>query len=140
MKKAKLGVVVPCYNEAAVIDETASRITDALSRYMEANLITRESKVIFIDDGSKDETWLKIAEWHAKSRYVNGVKLAGNYGHQSALMAGLLTCRDSFELHVTLDADLQDDVEALRLFVEQFIEGQRNSLRSEAEAGHGYLL
>jgi glycosyltransferase involved in cell wall biosynthesis len=123
MKKAKLGIVVPCYNEAAAIDETASRITETLSKYMEANLITRDSKVIFVDDGSIDETWLKVVRWHTKSRYVNGVKLARNFGHQGALMAGLMTCRDRFDCIITLDADLQDDVDVLKLFVQRYLEG-----------------
>jgi len=90
---------------------------------MKENLITKESKVIFIDDGSRDETWAKIVRWHVNSKYVNGVKLARNFGHQGALMAGLLTCRDSFDCIISMDADLQDDVDALRTFVQRYLEG-----------------
>jgi polyisoprenyl-phosphate glycosyltransferase len=102
-----LSVVIPSYNEQEVLPETAERITAQLQRMINARTIGEHSHVLFVDDGSSDRTWSTIEELHRRSRYILGLKLSHNRGHQNALLAGLLSAAG--DIVVSIDADLQDD-------------------------------
>lgn len=119
----RLGIVVPCYNEEAVLPEAVIRLGDVLNDLITDHLIAPNSFVLFVDDGSKDRTWGFIETYHAKHSYVYGLKLAHNVGHQNALLSGLLFAKRDADAIVSIDADLQDDVNAIRTFVEKFREG-----------------
>ncbi len=116
-------LVVPCYNEEAVLPETVKRLTEKLARMGEAGLAGEGSRILLVDDGSKDRTWALIQAFHGEDPRVEGVKLAHNRGHQNALLCGLMTALPRCDCAISLDADLQDDVEALDAFVEKFLEG-----------------
>ena len=123
MEDIKLYVVIPCYNEEAVIRETESRLSEKLSRMMDAGVISKESRMVFVDDGSKDATWRIIEEMFESRPYVIGVKSSRNRGHQNALLEGLLTVQDDCDVTVSMDADLQDDIEVLDAFIEKYKAG-----------------
>ncbi|MBB3108756.1 glycosyltransferase involved in cell wall biosynthesis [Paenibacillus phyllosphaerae] len=118
-----LGIVVPCYNEEAVLGETIAQLDAVLSALIAEELISGRSFMLFVDDGSKDRTWELIAEHRAFHPHVAGLKLAGNVGHQSALLAGLMEARVLADCVISIDADLQDDVRVIRDFVLKYIEG-----------------
>lgn len=118
-----LYIVVPCYNETEVLRETTRRLTDKMDRMRSAGLISDQSRIMFVDDGSKDGTWKLIEELHAANPIIEGVKLSRNRGHQNALLAGLMTARGKCDCVVSMDADLQDDIEVLDDFVKKFDEG-----------------
>ena len=115
--------VVPCYNEEAVLPETVKELTAQLNGMIDAGLATEQSRMLFVDDGSKDKTWALIEQFNKENPFVNGVKLAHNRGHQNALLAGLMTAKDECDCAISLDADLQDDVSVLPQFVQKFQEG-----------------
>lgn len=115
--------VVPCYNEEAVLPETVKELTAQLNGMIDAGLATEQSRMLFVDDGSKDKTWALIEQFHKENPFVNGVKLAHNRGHQNALLAGLMTAKEECDCAISLDADLQDDVNVLPQFVQKFQEG-----------------
>ncbi|MQS52471.1 glycosyltransferase family 2 protein [Companilactobacillus mishanensis] len=119
----KLGIVVPCYNEEEVLPETTKELTRILSGLVNDDKITNDSKIIFVDDGSKDKTWSMIDEFSQENNFVSGVKLSRNFGHQGALLAGVTSATKSSDAIVTIDADLQDDVNAIPKMVDKFIEG-----------------
>lgn len=123
MENKILYIVVPCYNEEKVLHETTKRLSSLIERMAAEKLVSWESRVMYVDDGSKDTTWTIIEELHKSSRYVVGVKLAGNVGHQNALMAGLTTAKDYADIIVSIDADLQDDVEVIPEMVREYING-----------------
>jgi len=106
----RLAIVVPCYNEEEVIDETIKQLTGVLSDLIIKKKISNDSFLMFVDDGSKDKTWDKIEAAHFLAKHVRGLKLAGNVGHQNALLAGLLHVKDMCDATVSIDADLQDDI------------------------------
>lgn len=116
-----LGIVVPCYNEEEVLPETAKRLLDLLSRFRDQGLVSGESALYFVDDGSKDATWQLIHSLSALDPRVHGVKLSKNRGHQNALLAGLSVAKG--DAVVTLDADLQDDIEVIGEMLERFAQG-----------------
>ena len=118
-----LYLVIPCYNEEEVLPETTRQLTDKLHSMMECGLISRESKILYVNDGSKDKTWQIICELHEQNPLVRGVKLSRNKGHQNALLAGLMTAKDEADMAISLDADLQDDVGVLDAFVEKYYQG-----------------
>lgn len=115
--------VVPCYNEEAVLPETVKELTAQLNGMIDAGLATERSRMLFVDDGSKDKTWALIEQFHKENPFVNGLKLAHNRGHQNALLAGLMTAKEECDCAISLDADLQDDVNVLPQFVQKFQEG-----------------
>ncbi|WP_167628125.1 glycosyltransferase family 2 protein [Listeria valentina] len=123
MEKPFLSIVVPCYNEEEVLNETTKQLTKVLITLVERELIDPKSKVVYVDDGSKDRTWQLIDEKTAENPYISGVKLSRNFGHQGALLAGLNTAYEKSDCVVSIDADLQDDVNAIIPFVEKFHEG-----------------
>ena len=122
-EKKILYIVIPCYNEEAVLPETEKRLTAKLGKMIEKNLISDKSRMVFVDDGSKDKTWSMISEMYEKNPYVLGIKSSRNRGHQNTLLEGLMTVKDDCDMVVSMDADLQDDIEVLDQFVEKYYAG-----------------
>ncbi|MFR2458807.1 MAG: glycosyltransferase family 2 protein [Christensenellales bacterium] len=120
LKADKLYVVVPCYNEEAVLPETTRRLGEKLHAMMAAGSISADSRVLFVDDGSRDRTWELIEQAHAQDELFTGAKLSRNRGHQNALLAGLMTAKDCADMVISMDADLQDDINAMDKFVEEY--------------------
>jgi glycosyltransferase involved in cell wall biosynthesis len=118
-----LTIVVPCYNEEDVLAETVYQLNEVLNNLIEENLIAGQSKILFVDDGSKDNTWSIIYKETLRNSKVHGLKLARNVGHQNALLAGLMAGKASSDCVVSIDADLQDDVNVIREFILKFKEG-----------------
>lgn len=115
--------VIPCYNEEEVLPETMKRLTDKLQRLIAAGKADENSRMLFVDDGSKDKTWELIEQGSHENPYIGGVKLSRNRGHQNALLAGLTTARGKCDCAISLDADLQDDIEVLDQFIDKYHEG-----------------
>ena len=111
------------YNEEAVLPETRRRLTAKLTALMETGRADPRSRILFVDDGSRDNTWPLIETYHREDPLVSGLKLAHNRGHQNALLAGLMTAREKADCVISLDADLQDDVEAIDAFLEKYAAG-----------------
>lgn len=118
-----LYMVVPCYNEEEVLYETAKRLSEKYKSLISRKLISPKSRVVFVDDGSKDRTWEIIEELHNSQDTFSGIKLSRNRGHQNAVLAGLMTVRTMCDMAITMDADLQDDINAIDEMVEKFHEG-----------------
>ena len=118
-----LYLVVPCYNEEEVVEKTASVMGEKLSRLEREEKIAKGSKVMFVNDGSKDKTLQLLHGVATKDRRFSVVSLAGNYGHQSAILAGMMTARKYADVVVTIDADLQQDIEALDSFLACYMDG-----------------
>ena len=123
MKEQILYLVIPCYNEEEVLHETSSRLLEKITYMIDNKTISNKSKILFVNDGSKDSTWNIISELHNKNNIFSGVNLSRNRGHQNALLAGLMTAKDYADMTISLDADLQDDVDVIDKFVEQYYEG-----------------
>ena len=124
MKAEKtLYVVVPCYREEAVLPETARRLKEKLTALMQAGKISRHSRILFVNDGSKDRTWEIIEELHRGDRLFSGVNLSRNRGHQNALLAGLMTAVQRADMMVSMDADLQDDINAMDAMIDAYHNG-----------------
>ena len=115
--------VIPCYNEEAVLPETVKKLTAQLQSMVQEGRADEKSRMLFVDDGSKDRTWELIEQFHSENQFVNGLKLAHNRGHQNALLAGLMTAKEEADCAISLDADLQDDVSVLPQFVQKFQDG-----------------
>ena len=118
-----LYVVVPCYNEEEVLPETSRRLGEKLDALEAAGRISKDSRVLFVDDGSKDRTWQLISGLHQKDDRFGGVKLSRNRGHQNALLAGLMTAKDLCDAAISMDADLQDDINAMDRMLDAFETG-----------------
>lgn len=117
-------MIVPCYNEEEVLHETAKRLKEKYTSLIERGMISAESRVVFVNDGSKDKTWQIIQQLHADDpQYFSGINLARNSGHQNAVLAGLMTVKDICSMAITMDADLQDDINAIDAMVEKYHEG-----------------
>ena len=123
MNKHRLAIVVPCYKEELVLHETTSHLTQVLDDLVKDDLIATNSYILYVNDGSTDNTWNIISELHEANKYVNGVNLAGNVGHQNALVAGLSSAVENCDMAISIDADLQDDVNAIREMVVKYYEG-----------------
>ncbi|MED4204700.1 glycosyltransferase [Neobacillus mesonae] len=123
MKDTVLTIVVPCYNEEEILPETITCLQELLDELTAESLISDRSKILFVDDGSKDRTWEIIYKEGLKNKYVKGLKLARNVGHQNALLAGLEAARDLSDCVVSIDADLQDDIRVIREFLLKFHDG-----------------
>lgn len=118
-----LYIVVPCYNEEEVLPETARRLKEKMEALIAAGRISEESRVLFVNDGSRDKTWSMIEGLHRADRCFSGVNLTRNRGHQNALLAGLMTAKDRADMVISMDADLQDDIDAVDAMVEQYYAG-----------------
>ena len=119
----RLYLVIPCYNEEAVLPETAKRLSAKLRELIAAGAVSADSRILFVDDGSKDRTWELITRLHQTDPLMEGLKLAHNRGHQNALLAGLMTAKDRGDLAISMDADLQDDIGAVDAMVEKYHQG-----------------
>lgn len=119
----KLMVVIPCYNEEEVLPETSRRLTRKMADLTAKGLITPDSRVLLVNDGSRDRTWELIEALHKENPLFEGVKLSRNRGHQNALLAGLMTARGRCDVSISMDADLQDDMDAMDRFLEKYNEG-----------------
>ena len=118
-----LYLVVPCYNEQEVLPETSKRLKEKMESLMERNLISRDSRIMFVNDGSKDRTWSMIEELHEQDPIFAGVKLSRNRGHQNALLGGLMTAKEYADMTISLDVDLQDDIDVIDQMVEKYYDG-----------------
>lgn len=118
-----LYLVVPCYNEEEVIGKSVQVLSDKMRRLQRAERIAAGSKIMFVNDGSKDRTLRLLHEAAARDTMVSVISLAGNYGHQSAILAGMMTARQYADAVVTIDADLQQDIEALDKFIDSYMAG-----------------
>lgn len=118
-----LYLVVPCYNEQEVLPESSKRFLSKLLALIDSGKISDQSRILFVDDGSKDKTWQLIEEYHAMDGHILGLKLSRNRGHQNALLAGLMTAKEYADCVVSLDADLQDDINAVDEMLARFEEG-----------------
>jgi glycosyltransferase involved in cell wall biosynthesis len=119
----RLFCVIPCYNEQEVLPETSSRIRDKVHDLMNKNKIDKDSRIVFVNDGSKDATWEIISSLHSQDPIFQGINLSKNMGHQNALLAGLMTVKEECDCAISLDADLQDDIEAIEAMIDKFNEG-----------------
>lgn len=131
-----LYIVVPCYNEQEVLPETSARLLEKLESLINAGKISGRSRILFVDDGSRDETWRMITELHEKDRRFSGLKLSRNRGHQNALLAGLMAARERADAAISMDADLQDDIGVIDQMLEKYAEGCQivYGVRSSREA------
>ncbi|MCL2015870.1 MAG: glycosyltransferase, partial [Defluviitaleaceae bacterium] len=118
-----LYLAVPCYKEEEVLPETAKRLLEKFNTLMAENAISSESKIVFINDGSKDRTWEIICELNAENAVFAGINLSRNKGHQNALLAGLMFAKDKADAVISMDADLQDDINAVDEMWAKFNEG-----------------
>lgn len=115
--------VVPCYNEEEVLPETIKRLDMKLKELIESGKATEQSRMLFVDDGSRDKTWEIIEQNSKDNKYVGGVKLSKNRGHQNALLSGLMTAKKHCDCAISLDADLQDDINVIGEFIDKYNEG-----------------
>ena len=122
-KKIKLSIVVPCFNEEEVLPETAKRLIESLKKMVDSGLITEDSYIVFVDDGSRDNTWNIIEALSEGNQNIIGVKLSRNFGHQNAVLAGLEFVKDKCDATISIDADLQDDINVMAEGVELFDDG-----------------
>lgn len=119
-----ISIVVPCYNEEAALQHTMPQLLNILNRLSDEGKISSESFVLCVDDGSRDKTWDEICRLHEQDPRVKGITLAHNRGHQYALLAGLMEVRDRCDAAVSIDADLQDDPNAIIEMVDAFLDGK----------------
>ena len=119
----RLATVSPCYNEEEVLRHSVERLTALFERMISDGLITSDSMMVFVNDGSRDRTWQIIRELHAENKFVKGINMSRNVGHQNAIMAGMMTAREWADAVVTIDADLQDDIECIPQMVRHFEAG-----------------
>ncbi|WP_333600865.1 glycosyltransferase family 2 protein [Flavobacterium sp.] len=122
-QKPIIGIVSPCYNEALVLNETSVQLNAVITDLVARDVISEKSFAVFVDDGSQDQTWTIIEEKAQQLTHIKGLKLAGNVGHQKALLAGLLTFKDEADALISIDADLQDDVRVIEAMVLKFKSG-----------------
>ena len=123
MVETVLAIVVPCYNEEEVLPQTNQQLRGLLDTMMRDGLVGQGSYLLSVDDGSRDRTWMIIEGYSNSDAHVRGLKLAGNVGHQNALMAGLETARQDADIIVSIDADLQDDIKAIPEMVKKYDDG-----------------
>ena len=119
----KLATVSPCYNEEEVLRHSVERLTALFERMIAEGQISSDSMMVFVNDGSRDNTWQMISELHRENKYVRGINLSRNVGHQNAIFAGMMTARNWADAVITIDADLQDDIECIPQLVKNFEEG-----------------
>ena len=119
----RLATVSPCYNEEEVLRHSVERLSALFERMIAESLITPDSMMVFVNDGSRDRTWQIIRELHGENKFVKGINMSRNVGHQNAIMAGMMTVREWADAVVTIDADLQDDIECIPQMVRHLEEG-----------------
>ncbi|MEE1518001.1 MAG: glycosyltransferase family 2 protein [Lachnospiraceae bacterium] len=132
-------LVIPCFNEQEILDYTIECLDNKMQKLVDSGIISDESKMVFIDDGSTDETWGIITEASQRYKRIVGLKLAHNKGHQNALLAGMMYVKDKCDCMISMDADLQDDIDVLEQFVMKYNEGAqivygiRNDRRTDSK-------
>jgi len=119
----KLGIIIPCYNEKEVLHETTKRLKALISEMIKEKTIDSDSFICYVDDGSQDNTWELIKSFSKESSLFKGIKLSRNFGHQNALIAGLMQFKNSSDALISMDADLQDDIKLIREFIAKYKEG-----------------
>ena len=119
----KLYMVIPCYNEEEVLPETSKRLREKINSLIEKGKIDKESRIVFVNDGSTDRTWEIIKTLHEEDPVFSGINLTRNRGHQNALLAGLMTVMDYADMAISMDADLQDDVDAIDEMIDKYLDG-----------------
>jgi glycosyltransferase involved in cell wall biosynthesis len=131
-------IVVPCYNEEEVLNETAKLLEEKIKKLVLDKKISDMSRIVFVDDGSKDKTWELIKKFNSDDNFFCGIKLSRNRGHQNALLAGLMTVKNFCDESISIDADLQDDINAIDKMIEEFkngseiVYGVRNKRKSDS--------
>lgn len=127
MEKTSMGntlyIVVPCYNEQEVLEETSKRLSEKIDALKSKEKIDAGSRIMFVNDGSKDATWMMIQELCRENQVFAGVNLSRNRGHQNALLAGIATASEHADMIVSMDADLQDDIDAVDAMIDAYHEG-----------------
>lgn len=123
MKKPILYVVIPCYNEEEVLGLTSNKLNTKINSLIKSKNISSKSRVVFVDDGSKDNTWNIIDSLHNSNKLFNGIKLSRNRGHQNALLAGLISSMDYCDITISMDADLQDDINVIDDMIKEYNDG-----------------
>ena len=118
-----LYIVVPCYNEEEVLHETSSRLKEKMTSLINEGKVSDKSRIIFVNDGSRDKTWEIIEELYNSDEIFGGISLSRNKGHQNALLAGLMTAKEHADITISMDADLQDDINVVDKFVDKYHEG-----------------
>ena len=118
-----LYIVVPCYNEEEVLAETSKQLLAKITELMNSGKISEKSRIVFVNDGSKDSTWEIIESLHNENHIFQGISLTRNKGHQNALLAGLMTVKDHCDMTISLDADLQDDIDAIDKMIDKYYDG-----------------
>lgn len=118
-----LYIVVPCYNEEEVLPETTKQLTFKLEELIQQGKIDRASRIMYVNDGSKDRTWELICSYNLSNDFVCGINLSRNRGHQNALLAGLMTAKKYADIVISMDADLQDDIHVINQFIEEYAKG-----------------
>ncbi len=121
--KHKLYLVIPCYNEEEVLPETAKRLKEKIDSLIKKEKIHNESRIVFVNDGSKDRTWELIQKLHEGNKVFSGINLSRNRGHQNALLAGLMTVKEHADMVISMDADLQDDINAVDEMIDKYLNG-----------------
>lgn len=133
-----LYIVIPCYNEEEVLEETTKRLTNKLDKLVKSKKISKDSRILYVNDGSKDKTWEIIVSFYERNKYVVGLNLSRNYGHQNALLSGLMYAKEHSDIVISMDADLQDDIEVVDKFIEEnekgsdIVYGVRNSRKKDS--------
>lgn len=123
LEQPVLYMVIPCYNEEKVLPETTRRLREKMRSLIERGCIADTSRVLYVNDGSKDNTWAMIKDCHKEDALFSGLSLTRNRGHQNALLAGLMYVKDYCDMAISMDADLQDDIDAIDEMVEKYKEG-----------------
>ena len=121
--KPVLYIVIPCYNEEAVLNKTAPVFSDKINELIAKDKISSDSKVLFVDDGSKDKTWDIIKTLHHKDNIFEGISLSRNRGHQNALLAGLMYAKERCDISISIDCDGQDDINAMDEMMKNYHDG-----------------
>lgn len=123
MRKEIMYIVIPCYNEEKVLEETTKKLKIKLEKLISDKIISEKSRVMYVNDGSKDKTWEIIKDINKKEKLFTGISLSRNRGHQNALLAGLMTAKKYADFVISMDADLQDDINAIDEMTEKYYEG-----------------
>ncbi len=123
MRKEIMYIVIPCYNEEKVLEETTKKLKIKLEKLISDKIISEKSRVMYVNDGSKDKTWEIIKDINKKGKLFTGISLSRNRGHQNALLAGLMTAKKYADFVISMDADLQDDINAIDEMIEKYYEG-----------------
>ncbi len=122
-KKPILNLVIPCYNEEEALPFTKKELDKKMDALIKSQLIDENSKVVLVNDGSKDKTWEIITKLHEENKMYVGINLSRNKGHQNALLAGLMYAKDHADISISMDADLQDDINVMDDMIKKYLDG-----------------